>query len=161
MAIVPHNPFKEIEQWDPFHRGWQPLQELRSLQREMDRLLERLASGFDGGRSFAFAPLAEMDETDEEVHLRLEIPGLEADDLDIEVTEDAVSISGERKSESKTEEKGVTHSEFHYGKFERMISLPAHVQSDRVKAEYKNGILALTLPKTDEEKKKVIKIKVT
>ena len=78
--------------------------------------------------------------------------------MDVQVTENAVHISGERKSETKTEDKGVTKSEFHYGKFQRVIPLPAHIQNTNVKAEYKDGILNLTLPKTEQEKNKVVKV---
>jgi len=80
--------------------------------------------------------------------------------LDVQVTEDTVSIKGERKSETKTEEKGIVRSEFHYGKFERVIPLPTHIQTDKVQAEYKNGILTLTLPKSESEKQKFVKVNV-
>jgi HSP20 family protein len=68
-------------------------------------------------------PAAEMDETEDEIQLKLEIPGMEAKDLDIEVSETSIEISGERKSERKTEAKGMVRSEFSYGKFERVIPL--------------------------------------
>lgn len=106
-------------------------------------------------------PSTEMEETDTEIHLKLEVPGLEAGDLDISVTEDSVSVKGERKSETKSEEKGVVRSEFHYGKFERVIPLPTHVQSDQATAQYKNGILNLTLPKTEGEQRRVVKVTVS
>ncbi len=99
-----------------------------------------------------------MEETQEAIHLKLEVPGIEAKDLDISVTQNAVSISGEHKEETKTEENGVTKSEFHYGKFQRVIPLPARIQNTKVKAEYKDGILNLTLPKAEEEKNKVVKV---
>jgi HSP20 family protein len=83
---------------------------------------------------------------------------MEAKDLDVQVTENTVAIRGERKSETKSEDKGVTRSEFHYGKFQRIIPLPARVQNTNVKAEYKDGILTLTLPKTEAEKNKVVKV---
>ena len=154
MAMTHWKPFRDIERWEPFR-------EVESLRREMDRLFDRFASSFDGGHErLTFLPAAEMDETDDAIYLKLEVPGLEAKDLHVEVTEDSVSITGERKSEAKMEEKGVTHSEFHYGKFERRISLPTQVQNDKVNAEYKNGILNLTLPKSEEEKRKVVKINV-
>lgn len=62
---------------------------------------------------------------------------------------------------SETEEKGMVRSEFHYGKFERVIPLTTSVQNDKVKAEYKNGILSLTLPKSEEGKHKVVKVEVS
>ncbi|NEP44961.1 MAG: Hsp20/alpha crystallin family protein, partial [Okeania sp. SIO2H7] len=107
-----------------------------------------------------FAPAAEIQETPEAVILKLEVPGLEAKDLDVEVTAEAVSIKGERREETKTEEKGVTRSEFRYGSFQRVIPLPARVQNDKVEAEYKNGILHLNLPKAEEEKNKVVKVNI-
>ena len=83
---------------------------------------------------------------------------MDAKDLDVEVSAEAVRITGERKSETKTEEKGVTRTEFRYGKFERVIPLSARIQNDKVQAEYKDGILKLTLPKAEEEKSKVVKV---
>jgi len=154
MAITRWSPFREIEHWEPFR-------EIGSLRREMDRMFERFMSDFDGDSGeLAFIPSAEMDETDKEFHLKLEVPGLEAEDLDISVMEDSVSIKGERQSETKSEEEGMVRSEFHYGKFERVIPLSAHVQNDKVTAEYKNGILNLTLPKVEEERKQAVKVNV-
>jgi len=154
MAITRWEPFQEIERWEP-------LQEMASLRREMDRLFARLAPSGNGDSSaLAFMPSAEIEETPDTVHLKLEIPGLEAKDLEIQVAEDSVAISGERKLETKTEEKGVKRSEFRYGKFERVIPLPAHIQNNKAKAEYKNGILTLTLPKSEEHKKKIVKVNI-
>ncbi len=99
-----------------------------------------------------------MNETADAIHLKLEVPGMEAKDLDVQVTENAVSISGERKSETKTEDKGITRTEFRYGKFRRVVPLPARIQNTNVTAEYKDGILNLTLPKTEQEKNKVVKV---
>ncbi|MBN3877660.1 MULTISPECIES: Hsp20/alpha crystallin family protein [unclassified Nostoc] len=109
-------------------------------------------------RDLSNVPAAEIQETEDAIHLKLELPGLEAKDLDVEVTENAVHISGERKSETKTEEKGVTRSEFNYGKFKRVIPLSVRVQNTKVTADYKNGILNLILPKTEQEKNKVVKV---
>lgn len=69
-----------------------------------------------------------------------------------------VSITGERRSETKTEEKGMTRTEFRYGRFQQVLPLPTRVQNNNVQAEYKNGILRLTLPKAEEEKNKVVKV---
>ncbi len=83
---------------------------------------------------------------------------MSAKDLDIQVMVDRVSIAGERKSETKTEENGRTRSEFSYGKFSRVIPLPIKIQNTNVTAEYKNGILNLTLPKAEAERNKVVKV---
>jgi len=159
MAIIRWEPFQDIERGEPFH--WEPMREMERMQRQMNRLFDRLIPSGNGGISgLTFIPSAEMEETAEAVILRLEIPGMEAKDLNVEVTEDSVSISGERQSESTTEEKGTRSSEFRYGKFQRVIPLSAHVQNDKVQAEYSNGILTLTMPKVEGEKKKVVKINV-
>ncbi|HEY9860877.1 MAG TPA: Hsp20/alpha crystallin family protein [Candidatus Obscuribacterales bacterium] len=142
---------------------WQPFREVDSLQREMNRLFDRLANVDEGnlpttGTGTAFVPAAEIQETDEAIHLKVELPGLEANDLDVQVSADSVSIRGERKSETKTEEKGMIRSEFRYGQFQRVIPLPSRVKNDQVEAEFKQGVLTLTLPKVDEEKNKVVKV---
>ncbi len=137
---------------------WQPFSEIDSLQKEMNRLFDTLASRTGDGLDSAFVPAAEIEETSEAIHLKLEVPGMDAKDIDIQVSAESISISGERKEESKTEEKGMTRSEFRYGAFGRVIPLPVRVQNTNVKAEYKNGILNLTLPKVEEQKNKVVKV---
>ena len=139
---------------------WEPFSEIDSLQKEMNRMFDSLAPRTTDRLSSAFVPAAEMEETPEAIHLKLEVPGMDASDIDIQVSAEAVSISGERKSETKTEEKGMTRSEFRYGSFRRVIPLPARVQNTNVNAEYKDGILNVTLPKAEEEKHKVVKVNV-
>ena len=137
---------------------WQPFSEIDSLQKEMNRLFDSITPRDTDGMSSAFIPAAEMSETADAVHLKLEVPGMNAEDLDIQVSAEAVSISGERRSQKKTEEKGMTRSEFSYGSFRRVIPLPVRVENTNVNAEYKDGILNLTLPKAEEERNKVVKV---
>ncbi|MBE9042521.1 Hsp20/alpha crystallin family protein [Oscillatoriales cyanobacterium LEGE 11467] len=142
---------------------WNPWTEIDALQRQFDRMFDTTTSSFpvalrDLNNAVKF-PAAELTQADEALHLKLEVPGMEPNDLDIEVTENMVSIRGERKEESQTEENGKTHSEFHYGQFHRVIPLPSRIENTNVTAEYKDGILHLTLPKTTAEKNKVVKIK--
>ncbi|MHC0063097.1 Hsp20/alpha crystallin family protein [Nostoc sp. UIC 10890] len=138
---------------------WNPWRDIDTLQNQINSLFEdtRLPSAFLE-RGLSKVPAAEIQETEDAIHLKLELPGIEAKDLDVQVTEDAVYVSGERKSETKTEEKGVTRSEFHYGKFQRVIPLSASIQNTNVQADYKDGILNLILPKTEQEKNKVVKV---
>jgi len=132
MAIIRYNPWAEIN----------------TLQRQLDRL-------FDDYQAPAFrTPAAELTETESALHLRLELPGIEAKDVDIEVTANAVKVIAERKTEHKED----TRSEFYYGKYQRVIPLKAKIQNTEVKAEYKDGILNLTLPKSEAEKNKVVKV---
>ena len=139
---------------------WQPFSEINSLQREMNSLFDSLLPTAGEKLSSGFAPAAEMSETPEAVELKLEIPGIDAKDIDIQVAAESIAISGERKSETKTEVDGMTKSEFRYGSFQRVIPLPARVKNTEVNAEYKDGILHLTLPKAEAEKNKVVKVNV-
>ncbi len=140
---------------------WDPFREIDDIQREMNRMFDRLVprnTNGDGG--FAFLPAVEMHDDPETITLKLELPGLNANDLDIQATAEAISISGERRFEKRSEDKGVTRSEFRYGRFQRVIPLPNRIQHDQVKAEYKDGILTLTLPKAESEKAQLVKVNV-
>ncbi|QLE56168.1 Hsp20/alpha crystallin family protein [Nostoc sp. TCL26-01] len=154
MALIRWEPFRDIERLEPFR-------DIDTLQRQMNRLFDRLMPTNGGEKvGFTFVPAAEIEETDDAIHLQLEVPGLEPKDINVEATPESVSISGERKSETKTEENGITRSEFRYGRFQRVIPLPSLVENDRVEAEYKNGILRLTLPKAESERHKVVKVNI-
>jgi HSP20 family protein len=141
---------------------WQPLEETEYLQRSMNRLFDSLNVTNGEGKNLrhSFVPAAEIQETAEAINLSLEAPGMNAKDLDIQVTADTVSISGERKEETVTEDKRMTRTEFRYGRFQRVIPLPARIQNTNVHAEYKDGILKLVLPKAEEEKNKIVKVNV-
>ena len=144
MAIVRYNPWSEMN----------------SLQRQLNRMFDDAltpASRTDFG-NFSKVPAAELTETDDSLVLKLEIPGMNPADIDVEATAKSISISGERKLETTEETEGKTRSEFRYGSFQRVIPLPARIQNTEVKAEYKNGILHLTLPKAEAEKNKVVKV---
>ena len=138
---------------------YNPWHEMNALQRSFNRLFDDIIApdNSDFG-NLSKVPAAELSETDDAINLKLEVPGMNAKDLDIQVTENAVSIRGERKEETTTEENGTKRSEFRYGKFERVIPLPARIQNTDVKADYKDGILNLHLPLAQEEKNKVVKV---
>ncbi|MDB9539975.1 Hsp20/alpha crystallin family protein [Anabaenopsis tanganyikae CS-531] len=149
-----------ITRWEPLRR-WQnldPFPEIDTLQRQINRLWDRFIPSDSGEIQLGFIPPAEIEETEDAIHLRLEVPGLEAKDIDIQVSPDSVSISGERKSETRVEKQGVTRSEFAYGQFHRVIPLPQTVENDKVEAKYDHGILRLTLPKAEAEKYKPVKV---
>ncbi|MBE8989190.1 MULTISPECIES: Hsp20/alpha crystallin family protein [Nostoc] len=162
MPLVRWNPFRDSERLEPFRdtESWEPFREIDTLQRQMNRLFDRLMPTTNGGErsGFIFSPAAELEETDDAIRLKLEVPGLEAKDINVEATPESISITGERKTETKSEENGITRSEFRYGKFQRVIPLPSQIQNDKVQAEYKNGILQLTLPKAESEKHKAVKV---
>ena len=135
-------------------------QEINSLNRQINRLLDDvlIPSNWDKSANFSKFPAAELTETEDNLELKLEITGLSTKDIDIQVMVDRVAITGERKSETQTSGNSKTRSEFHYGKFQRVIGLPVRIQNTKVTADYKNGILHLTLPKSEEEKNKVVKV---
>ena len=139
---------------------YNPWQEMNSLQRQLNRLFDDalIPDNWENFGNLSKVPAAELTETDDALSLKLEVPGMEAKDLDIQVMVDRVAITGERKSETKSASDGNTRSEFRYGKFSRVIPLPKRIQNTNVTAEYKNGILNLTLPKSEEEKNKVVKV---
>ena len=99
-------------------------------------------------------PAAELTETEENLVLRLELPGINPADVDIEATAKSVSISGDRKQLDKDK----TRTEFRYGSFQRVIPLPMRIQNTEVTADYQDGILTLNLPKAEAEKNKVVKV---
>ncbi len=139
---------------------WNPWKDINTLQREIDQLFENsfVPTTLREFGHFKNVPAAEITQTEDAITLKLEVPGIETKDLNVEVTDTVVAISGERKEETNTDEKGVKRSEFRYGKFQRIIPLPVRVQNTKVEAEYKDGILNLTLPKAEEEKNKVVKV---
>ncbi|HEY9695605.1 MAG TPA: Hsp20/alpha crystallin family protein, partial [Oculatellaceae cyanobacterium] len=105
-----------------------------------------------------WTPAIELSDTGDNLVLRAVLPGIDAKDVNVQVTNEAVLLSGEHRYEQKTEEPKLFKSEFRYGKFQRVIPLPVAIINDQVQAEYKDGILTLTLPKVVEEKNKVVKI---
>ncbi len=139
-----------------------PSQEMEEVQREMNRLFDDMLTPETrrNGVGTAFTPAAELAEIAEGYQLKLEVPGMKPSDINVEATAEAVSISGERKVEKKTEGDGTTRTEFRYGKFQRVIPLPGRINHQHVSAEYKDGVLHLTLPKAEDEKNKVVKVNV-
>ncbi|HEY9849390.1 MAG TPA: Hsp20/alpha crystallin family protein [Leptolyngbyaceae cyanobacterium] len=137
----------------------QPVPEMETLRRQMDRVFDELAQ-VNPERPTLWSPAIELHDDENNLVLRAEIPGVEGKDLDIQVTREALSIAGEHRYEKRKEERGFYHSEFRYGKFQRTIELPVPIQNDKVQAEFKNGILTLTLPKAEELQRKVVKVNV-
>jgi HSP20 family protein len=142
---------------------WEPFREIETIQRQMNRLLDQIAGSSDTGDlitdRMTFVPPAELEETSDHVKLRMDIPGIDPQDLDVKVAADTVSITGERKSEIREEEKGgMRRSEFRYGRFQRVIPLPCRIQNDKIQADFRNGVLCLTMPKAEEEKTRVVTV---
>ena len=135
--------------------------EINSLKKEMNHLFEVFTPTINSEvKGIAFTPAVEIHENNDAIDLKVEIPGLDAKDLDVQVTAEAVEIRGQRRQETTTEKPGRTRSEFDYGAFQRVISLPTRVQNEQVKADYKDGILHLHLPLAKAEKNRVVKVNI-
>ncbi|MBN1588642.1 MAG: Hsp20/alpha crystallin family protein [Pirellulales bacterium] len=139
---------------------------LASLRSDMDRLFDAfvrepfgaLESSF---RDFgAWSPAVDLAETDTEYTVRAELPGLAPEDLEVSVTENQLVLSGEKKETTEQNEKGYYHSESRYGSFRRNIPLPGAVDSTKVDAEYRNGVLTIHLAKSPQNASKRIEVKV-
>lgn len=107
-----------------------------------------------------FLPSLEVKEDENQFQLHLDIPGMERKDLDISVTGNVLTVKGERKEEEQKKGKGYFYSERRYGSFQRSVELPVEVDADKVAANYKDGVLELTLPKSEKAKPKQIKVDV-
>lgn len=142
---------------------------LYSLQREINSLFNDFFRGFEVtpwnvGTEEVFgdyAPRVDMHETEKEITISVELPGMEEKDVNITLAKDVLTISGEKKSEKTEDAKGHYRMERIYGSFRRSIGLPAEVDSNRCEASFKNGVLTVTLAKTAESQKtaKTIPIK--
>ncbi|MFM7427253.1 MAG: Hsp20/alpha crystallin family protein [Elainella sp.] len=137
-------------------RYWQPLREMETVRRQFDQLFDELTQPTQ--QQSAWRPAVEMKDNESAIVLRVQLPGIDAKDLDVEVTREAVTIAGEHRYEQKSEENGFFKSEFRYGKFHRVIGLPVEVQNDKVEADYKDGVLTLTLPKVEQLRHKAVKV---
>lgn len=141
---------------------WKPFQELARLRDEMDRLREEF---FGERRFFApserrWRPSLDVAETKDKLIVTAEIPGMGAEDIDISVSGDTLTIKGEKKQEREEREENYHLSETRYGAFSRSIRLPAEIDEKGVDATYKKGILKIALPKKEGTKPKKIKVKV-
>lgn len=137
-------------------RYWQPFREIETLRRQIDQAFEDLSHV--GEAQDSWMPAVELKDAGDNLVLRAQLPGIAANDLDVQVTREAVSLAGEHRYEAQTQDHAVFRSEFRYGKFQRVIPLPVAVQNDQVQAAFKDGILTLTLPKVTEARNKVVKI---
>ena len=139
---------------------WEPSQGLTSLRREMDRLFDDFLSHgpFHLGESGATEPLVEVSDTKEAVIVKAHVPGTSKENLQVDVSDETLTLKGEMKEEEKKEGKNYFRREFRYGAFTRTIPLPVAVQGDKAKAKLKDGVLEVTIPKSEKAKVKQIPI---
>jgi len=135
-----------------------------SLQRNMNRLFEDFFQDM-GTTSFdtafgSFTPSVDVQETDKEIKVQAELPGLDENNINISLANNRLSISGEKKQESESNTGNFYRLERSYGSFRRDIALPCEVEEDKVDARFKNGVLTVTLPRTEADKPRKIAVKV-
>jgi HSP20 family protein len=137
-----------------------PFSNLSSLRRDMDRLWDRFFGEERGLTSWKgdWSPTINLTETNNKLVVKTELPGVDPKNVDISVSGDMLSITGEKKEEKEEQDEHYYLMESSYGSFSRSVRLPVEVNEDKIKANYKDGILKITLPKAKEAKKKSIKI---
>lgn len=149
-------------------------EEIRKIERRLNRLFDDLWQSWSSGKTLALPkaagetgkaeieayrePLVDVIDDEKEIRIIAEIPGVEKGDIKINATQDSIEISAESKKEEEEKGKGYVRKERKYTSFYRSFTLPKAVIPEKAKANYKNGILEVTLPKAEEEKKTTIKI---
>ncbi|MGH9433740.1 MAG: Hsp20/alpha crystallin family protein [Terriglobia bacterium] len=144
---------------------WEPFRDLLTTQDRFNRLFnDTFARAFGGGDSGeesgtrSWAPAVDVLENDQNVVLKADLPGVDPKDVEIRIQDNTLTLKGERKFEKDVKEGNYQVVERSYGSFFRGFSLPAYINSENVTADYKDGLLTLTLPKREEAKPKVIKL---
>jgi HSP20 family protein len=140
---------------------WEPFREFSTLQDRMNRLFRE--SFQDAGRdesltTSTFAPAVDVYEDEHKVTLKIEVPGIDEKDIDVEIENNTLTVHGERKIEKEEKEENYRRVERQYGSFTRTFTLPQTMDTDSVSANYDKGVLKITLPKKAEAKPKQIKV---
>ena len=138
---------------------WEPEREMMTLREAMDRLFDDAFTRPLSLTESRHGPALDMYQTDDDVVVKATLPGMKADDVQINITGDVLSIKGEMKEKNETKEKNYHIREQRWGSFERSVMLPTSVVSDKAKAEFEDGILTITLPKAEEVKPKIVTVK--
>lgn len=153
-TIVPWRSFSELAPWE------------RDIERMFSDFFDRRWSPLRGGRWWPTktaditAPAIDIYEEKDEIVAKAELPGVEKDDIHVDVSDNILTIKGEKKKEEEIKEEDYYRSERSYGAFVRTVALPKDVQVDKARASFKNGLLEVRIPKTEEAKKKEFKVKV-
>jgi HSP20 family protein len=152
----------ELTTWRPF-KELTPFRDFERMRREMDRYWDDFfdlgpnRKTEEGGEWF---PSLDVSETKNDIVVKAELPGMDPKDIDISLSHGTLILKGERKTEKEEKEEDYHLIERSYGRFCRSVPLPSEVQSDKINASYKDGVLKITLPKSEKTKRKEIKIKV-
>lgn len=136
-----------------------PFGEIERMRRDMDRLRESLSRGVWGEPGAGVFPLMNVTEDKDSYYVRAELPGMKAEELDISITADTLSISGERKISAEDEKAQYHRREREAGRFSRIVTLPAQVNAGKAEARCAHGVLTVILPKAEEAKPRQITVK--
>ncbi|WHZ14540.1 MAG: Heat shock protein Hsp20 [Nitrospira sp.] len=143
---------------------WNPLRELEELSDRLNSFFARQDSRRSNGREIMtladWAPSVDISETDEEFHIEAELPEVKKEDVRVTLDNGVLTLQGERKEEREGNDRKVHRIERSYGRFVRSFTLPDLVDDTKVKAEFRNGVLHLYLPKSEKAKPKAIEVKV-
>jgi HSP20 family protein len=141
---------------------WEPLRELASIQNEMNRLFGTVfdapAAGGNGTTLRRWMPAMDLVETEDHFVLRADLPGLDEGDVTIEVEDNVLTVSGERKAEHETSKEGYHRVERAFGHFSRSLTLPEGVEAEAVTASFERGVLEVSIPKPEQRKPRKISI---
>ena len=152
----------ELTTWKPF-RELAPFRDFERIRKEMDRFGDSFLEGTlreRGEDRTEWFPSLDVSETKNDFVVKAELPGMDLKDIDVSLTDGMLTIRGEKRQEKEEKEENYRLIGRSYGAFSRSVSLPRDVKNDKVSASYKDGVLRVVLPKSEEAKKKEIKIKV-
>ncbi len=142
--------FPSIVRWDPF-------EEMAGFRRLFDQPFEAFLQP-GSAAEVTWRPVADVSETKEGYTVKVELPGMKQEDISVSVEENVLSVKGERKRETETNEEGYSRIERVHGSFERQFTFPTTVDTDGIHATYRDGVLEIRLPKKEEAKPKAVKI---
>jgi len=133
---------------------------LSKLHNEIDDLFSSFFGGFESAAANSYLrPAVDIQDNEKEFVLTAEVPGCKPEDVDMSIQGDTLTITGEKKQSTETNEKGYHHMERIYGSFRRDFTLPGNIDQSKIKASCKNGLLMVTIPKAEEEKPTKIQVK--
>jgi len=140
---------------------WEPFRNVNSLQEQFSRLFDTSFPGRSSESDLTtWAPAVDIQETENELVLKADLPGIEEKDIDVRIESNTLTIRGERKFEKQVNEDTYLRVERSYGSFSRSFSLPNTINTEAIHAEYKNGVLTVQMPKRAESKRKQVKVNV-
>ncbi len=150
---------KREPSWRTLNNNWSPFEELSRMRRDMERLTDGITRGFTRGAGAGVFPLMNLTEDSDAYYLRAELPGIKPGEIELSVTGDSVSISGERKIAEEASDAKYHRRERESGKFSRVLNLPGPVDVEKVEASNVDGVLTIKLPKSEAAKPRQITIK--